>query len=116
MRVVSLSHLADGPEICIRDTRSGRMTLYAPGDKLAGGQIVTVDYRQMPRADKPEILSGSRAIVKIGATWWAVELGQTVAQRYRLRKEQLPVELRPASSTAPAEENTSQPAARRVDS
>ena len=104
MRVVSLSQLASQPHICISDTRSGDVQYYKVGDKLAGGRIVLVDYRQMPQVDNPRILSGSRVIVIIGQTYWAVELGRTLAQKHRLRQDQLPLELKVSSAAhAPAE-------------
>ena len=101
LRIVSLSKLASQPEICIRNTRSGKLTFHAPGDRLLGGTIVMVDYRPMPRIDKPEILSGSRAIVRIGSTYWAVELGQTLAQKHRLSADKLPDKLKPSPAGAP---------------
>ncbi|MCD6364272.1 MAG: hypothetical protein J7M14_00175 [Planctomycetes bacterium] len=94
LKVVSLSRLAKAPHVCIYNTRSGQVRYYKAGDKLLGGEIVKIDYRRMPRIDKPRILSGSRVIVKIGEVYWAVELGQMLADKHRLGGAQLPVELR----------------------
>ena len=52
-----------------------------------------VDYRRMPKPGKEYLMSESRVIVKIGTEYWAVELGQTLAQKYRLNPEQLPEQL-----------------------
>ncbi len=102
LRVVSLSQLTDRPEVCIYNTRSDEIKYFSPGDKFAGGTIVAVDYRKMPRLDNPEILSESRVIVKIGSAYWAIELGQVLADKHRLRPSQLPAELIEHPSTAPA--------------
>jgi len=104
LRVVSLSQLASSPHICISDTRNGQVKFYKVGDRLVGGRIVLVDYREMPRVDNPRILSTSRVIVKIGPSYWAVELGHTLAQKHRLRQKQLPQELRVSPAEAPTAE------------
>jgi hypothetical protein len=51
----------------------------------------------------PRILSSSRVIVKVGPDYWAIELGQDIAQKRRLAREQLPEPLRAAPQTAPAD-------------
>ena len=69
------------------------MRCLKPGDQLAGGRIVMVDYRLMPRLDKPKLFSQSRAIVKVGRYYWAVDLGQRLSEKRRLETSQLPPEL-----------------------
>jgi len=93
-RVVSLADWAGKQEIHVRDTESGEVRTYDPGEQLAGGQIVMIDYRMMPMPDKKDILSGSRAIIRIGREYWAVELGQRLSEKRRLAKAELPKELR----------------------
>ena len=113
LRVVSLSQLADLPHICVSDTRSGKIRYYDVGDGLVGGKIVMVDYRQMPLKDNPEILSGSRVIMRIGPTYWAVELGTDLPEKRRLRNEQLPPGLQRPTQDDP--EPTTRPAEARAD-
>lgn len=92
-RVVGLATFADQPDIYIRDSSSGNVVRYKPGDSLGGGTIVIVDYRPMPMPDKPEILSGSRVVLRVGSEYYAVELGTYLAQKYKLRDDQLPPDL-----------------------
>ena len=93
LKVVSLALLGDKPEVCVMHLDTLHFTRYAEGDKLLGGLIEMVDYRPMPHAENPRILSTSRAIVKVGQTYWAVELGQTLSQKRRLGASQLPPRL-----------------------
>jgi len=103
-RVVGLATFADQPDIYVRDSSSGNVVRYKPGDSLGGGTIVMVDYRPMPMPDKPDILSGSRVLLRIGTEYYAVELGTYLAQKHKLRDDQLPPHLPqtqpPAASTA----------------
>lgn len=66
---------------------------YKAGDSLAGGLVTMVDYRPMPKPGNEALLSYSRVILKIGTEYWAVERGQTLADKYRLKLEQLPENL-----------------------
>jgi hypothetical protein len=110
MRVVSLSQMADQPHVCIRDTRSGELRFFKRGDPLAGGTLVMVDYRPMPRTDtKLRILSESRLILDIDSTFWAVELGQTLAQRRRLTQGQLPSSLQGPVGALPQDDKAVSP-------
>ena len=72
------------------------------GDELPIGQIAMVDYRVMPMPDDPDVLSTGRVILKTGAEYWAVELGQTLGQRRILRASELPEELKPKKEPPPA--------------
>ena len=89
-RVVSLSSLSGEPEVVVREKNSGTIARYKPGDALAGGQIVLVDYRPMPSPENPDILSGSRVVLRIGSGYYAVELGTCLVQKYRLGPDRIP--------------------------
>ncbi len=93
LKVVSLAMLDGKPEVCVMHIDTMALTRYAEGDELLGGLIEMVDYRPMPHAENPKILSTSRAIVKVGEAYWAVELGQTLSQKRRLDAAQLPPKL-----------------------
>jgi hypothetical protein len=90
LKIVSLSEWLGKPEIGVLDSIRQRTQSYRPGDPLAGGVIVMVDYRPLPRLDKPGLLSNSRVILKIGNEYWAIEQGRTLAEKYKLAAEQLP--------------------------
>jgi len=92
-QVVSLSEWQGRPEVHVRDLKSQSLASYGQGDELAGGKIVAVDYRSLPHPAKPGLQSHSRVIVKIGEAFWAVERGQTLAERRQLNDEQLPEKL-----------------------
>ncbi|MGB0580551.1 MAG: hypothetical protein ACPGVU_12670 [Limisphaerales bacterium] len=92
-KVVSLSQWAGQSEIHVRDLNQNKTLRYAPGDQLAGGKILLVDYRPMPMPDNPGRKSHSRVILKIGEAYWAVERGQTLAQKHQLNTDQLPSEI-----------------------
>jgi len=92
-RVVSLSEWMGKPEVHVRDLSNQKTLRFQPGDQLAGGRIVLVDYRPLPMPGNESLLSNSRVIVKIGNEFWAVERGQTLASRYKLKPDQIPGEL-----------------------
>ncbi len=89
-RVVSLSEWDGQPEIHIRDLAAQKTMRFRPGDELAGGTIALVDYRPMPRADNSLLQSSSRVILRIGADYWAVERGRTLADKRKLAAAELP--------------------------
>lgn len=93
LRVVSLSEWGGQPEIHIRDQTNQKTAQYKPGDELAGGTIVMVDYRALPMPGKEALQSFSRVILKIDNEYWAIERGQTLADKYRLAPELLPPSL-----------------------
>jgi hypothetical protein len=93
LRVVSLSEWQGQPEVHIRDLANQRTLRYRPGDALAGGVVALVDYRAMPLPGNEGLQSFSRVILKIGDDYWAVERGRTLAEKYRLKPEQLPATL-----------------------
>jgi hypothetical protein len=73
-----------------------------------------VDYRSLPRVDRPELLSPSRVVLRIGPDLWAVELGSYVSQKYRLSADRLPSELRQRTG-AGDEASGEEPANARAD-
>ena len=92
-RVVSLSEWEGVPEVHLRDPGSEKTRSYKPGDSIKEfGQIVAVDYRPMPFPKNPQLLSHSRVILKIGDQFWAVERGQTLAEKHKLEDEQWPIQ------------------------
>ena len=52
-----------------------------------------IDYRKMPFPKKPALLSQSRVILAIGEEYWAIERGNTLADKHKLAPEQLPANL-----------------------
>lgn len=92
-QVVSLSEWQGRPEVHVRDLKTRATAAYGKGDELVGGKIVAVDYRPMPHPAKPGLQSHSRVIVRIGDEFWAVERGQTLAEKRQLNQEQLPGKL-----------------------
>jgi hypothetical protein len=97
-RVVSLSSLGGSPEVVVRETRSGALARYKPGEEWGGGRIALVDYRPLPKRENPEILSTSRVVLRIGSEYYAVELGACLEEKYRLGPDRLPPGLPPLAS------------------
>lgn len=89
-RVVSLSEWGGEPEVHVRDLTNQKMLRYKVGDELADGAIVMVDYRPLPLPGNEALLSFSRVIVQIGTNYWAIERGQTLADKRQLGTDQLP--------------------------
>jgi hypothetical protein len=50
-----------------------------------------VDYRPLPSPRNPLLLSHSRVILKIGEEFWAVERGQSLAERRKLEPQEWPI-------------------------
>ncbi len=92
-RIVGLPTWDGVPEVLVANTASGKIATYKPGDMLAGGKIVMVDYRSLPSPHNPEILSGSRVVIRIGAEYYAVELGQVLTEKRPLAPAEWPPEL-----------------------
>ena len=92
-KIVSLSEWQGQPEIMILDSNRNKTTSYKLGDELAGGKIVMIDYRKMPFPKKPALLSQSRVILSIGEAYWAIERGNTLADKHKLAPQQLPKHL-----------------------
>ncbi len=96
--IVGLPSWQGEPDVMVKDTQSGEIQAYHPGDALAGGKIAMVDYRAMPRQDDPELMCHSRVIIKIGPEYWAIDLGQTLADKRKLNTDDLPEMLRTEAS------------------
>jgi hypothetical protein len=91
LKVVSLSEWEGQPEVHIRDLARNITTRYRPGDKLKDNtEIVAVDYRPLPSSRNPLLVSHSRVILKIGQEFWAVERGESLAEKRKLDDEQWP--------------------------
>ena len=90
LKIVSLSEWQGVSEVHLCNLANMSLARFKPGDEFLGGQIVAVDYRALPLPGKPELQSYSRVIVRIGSEYWAVEQGQTLADKYRMSAEQLP--------------------------
>ena len=97
LKVVSLSEWEGQPEVHIRDINKNETVRYRPGDKLkdnsnTAAEVVAVDYRAMPSPRNPLLLSHSRVILKIGDEFWAVERGQSLAEKRKLQPQEWPVQ------------------------
>ncbi len=92
-KVVDLSEWQGRTEIAVLDKSRQRIIRHRVGDPMAGGVVVMVDTRPLPRPDRAGVQSFSRVIVQIGAEYWAIELGQTLAEKYKLAPDQLPEKL-----------------------
>lgn len=97
LRVVSLSAWGAPPEAHLHDARQRSTRAVRPGDPLLEGEVAAIDLRPLPAAGRPGLISYSRLIWRIGDDFWAVETGQTLAERRRLTLEELPPSIpRPA--------------------
>lgn len=106
-RVVSLSKWQGKPEVHILDTSAREVRQYQIGDELIQGEIVMVDYRALPLPSNPALRSQSRLILKIDNDYWAVELGQSLADKYVIPDERMPTTLErivPTATTPPLED------------
>jgi hypothetical protein len=101
LRVVSLSEWNGASEVHVLDSNSQKTRICHPGDTLADAVVVMVDYRPLPKPGGNGLLSDSRVILKEGDKFWAIERGQTLAERYQLTPEQLPSELSLSKSAKP---------------
>lgn len=90
LKIVSLSEWNGKPEVHVRDLTAQKTLRYQPGEAFAGGTLVTVDYRSLPLPGNSLLQSSSRAILKIGNTFWAIERGQTLADKRKLESKDLP--------------------------
>jgi hypothetical protein len=93
-RVAGLPTWGGRQDIQVVDTQTKQARYYGPGDMLAGGEIVMIDYRPLPHPADPTWTSTSRVILKIGKQYFAVEIGQTLADRRKLAPADLPPALR----------------------
>jgi len=87
-RIVSLSEWMGQPEIHVRDLTLQKTVRYRPGDQLAGGTVVCIDYRPLP--SHAFLRSDCRVVLKIGSEYWAIERGKTLADKRKLAVTELP--------------------------
>ena len=92
-RIVSLSEWLGQPEIHVRDLVNQKTIRYKPGDTLAGGTIVMVDYRELQMPGNSFLQSSSRVILTMGSEYWAIERGKTLADKHRMTPAELPAAL-----------------------
>ena len=97
LKVVSLSEWEGQPEVHIRDINKNETQRYRPGDKLKDksntvAEVIAVDYRPLPSPRNPLLLSHSRVILKIGEEFWAVERGQSLAEKRKLQPQEWPAQ------------------------
>ncbi len=97
-RIVSLSDWGGRPEVHVRDLTREATLRFQPGDELAGGIIALVDYRPLPWPGRAPLVSHARVVIRIGNEYWAIERGTTLADRYKLERNQLPPSLLPESA------------------
>lgn len=91
-RVVSLSNWGGRPEAHIRNLTDNRVVLVEPGEEFLGVEIVAIDYRSLPLPRNPALRSDSRIILRHEDEYWAVERGQTLADKRKLEPNLWPVE------------------------
>jgi hypothetical protein len=102
LKVVSLSEWQNAPEVHVMNLASRKLQILKPGDAWAEGHIAAVDYRARPMPGKPGLLSFARVILRIGPDFWAIEHGQTLADKYQLGADALPSELAKTETQAKA--------------
>ena len=101
LRVVGLPCWNGQHLIHVQDARTRTVHKYKVGQRLPRGQIVMVDYRPMRMPGSPPVVSPSRVILEVGGDYWAIELGQTLGDRRRLRGGELPESLKKTPASLP---------------
>ncbi len=94
-RIISLSTWNGQAEALIRDLEKNQTLACRPGQPLLDGQLLAIDYRTMPMHGNPLLQSFSRLIWKVGDGLYAVEKGQTLADKFPIPADQLPPGLNP---------------------
>jgi hypothetical protein len=92
-RLSALPAADTSPEVWVSDTTSGKTISYKPGDMLAaaGGRIVTVDYRPLPKSKDPWAPdSPSRVVLLVNNEYYSVECGAYLTQMRKMTDDQLP--------------------------
>jgi hypothetical protein len=100
-RLVGLPAISGMPAVAVSDSATGKTAWYKPGDALAGGRIVMVDYRPMPKASNPMLQSQSRLVLQVGYEYWAIELGGYLTEIHKIAPDQMPPELPKLALPAP---------------
>jgi len=101
-KIVGLPMFLGVPDIEVSDTATSKVARYKQGDELAGGRIITVDYRPLPRPNNPALLSTSRVVIQVGSEYHAIELGDWTTNKHKLAPDQVPPELPPLVAPPPA--------------
>jgi hypothetical protein len=84
LRIVSLSDWQGHPEVHIRDLANEKTLRFAPGDKINDTtEVAAIDYTPQPSSRSPFLTADSRVILKVGDEYWAVERGQTLADKHK---------------------------------
>ena len=101
-RVVGLPTF-EGSEVALLRRRESEAQAYKIGQvvPVLEGKVVLIDCREIPRHDNPKVFSSGRVVFQMKDTFWAVELGDRLADKHRLSPADLPPELR-SPATAPA--------------
>lgn len=76
----------------VRHVDTNELTAYRQGDNLLGTEVVAVDYRPIPLPRNPTLRSDSRVILQFENEYWAVERGQTLAEKRKLDSDFWPVQ------------------------
>lgn len=93
LRVTGLPTLFGKDYVYVLNTGNNETRTYKPGDQWGDAKVVMVDCRPMPRRGNPRDLSDSRVLLKIGQDYWAVEIGDTLADKHRMTSADLPPQL-----------------------
>ena len=102
-RILGLPRWGGQSEVLVHRSDQSATHVYHVGDTLAGGKIIGVDYRPMPRPNDPTVISQSRVLIQIHHQTWAVELGDTLNQKHRVARADLPQALARTSQKTPHE-------------
>jgi hypothetical protein len=94
LKLVGLPDWGEGPEVNIRNEDSGKLETYSVGEALMGSEIMAVDYRVLQHPRNPLLFSTSRVILRSGRDFFAIEVGDMLAQKHKLTLEQLPPAVR----------------------
>ncbi len=101
LRVTGLPTLFGKDYIYVLNTANSETRTYKPGDQWGDAKIVMVDCRPMAHRGNPKDISDSRVILKLGQDFWAVEIGDTLADKHRLPSADLPPQLMKTLIKAP---------------
>jgi hypothetical protein len=105
VRIVGLPTWGGKAEVLVTGA-GGVVKNLAIGDELGGGKIVMVDYRPLPLPKNPQILSQSRVVFVVGSEYYAIELGQSLADKRPLGPDEVPAGLPKLAKPAPAAPET----------
>jgi hypothetical protein len=82
--------------------RPPKTQYYKPGDKLPRGSVaVMMETRYRANPNRPGRTSPWRIIVRVRDEYWAVEAGEYLSQRHRMKSDELPERLLKSPTTQP---------------